>query len=460
MSIISASHDATEQLRSHGWLHFFQMDDLAPGRFIGPIIERGQGVNVYDTAGKRYIDAISGAYCVNIGYGRTSVLDAARTGASQIHYVSPFSAGNVPAAQLAAKLASLAAPVVGDGARVFLVNSGSEGIETALKISRAVSKRRGRGHKIIAKRKSYHGTTLGALSVCGFPDLQAEFGPLMPGVEHIPSNSECRCLSGQGRAECQCTHRLDELLTSDPSAYAAVLLEVFETSSGMIPPPPGYLDHVAAAARTAGALLIVDEVITGFGRMGRWFAAERHGLKADIVVCSKGLTSGYDSLGAVIVRREVADMFGGDDSTMFSHGATFGGRPGAAAAALEVIRVMEEERLLTASDRLADELRMQLRDRIGHLPAVKQIRQTGLLIGIELRIDEALSTDEAHDYAASVHRALRSRGLITSLYYTRMLPSVELAPPLIMTASECTEMIDILADVLSGLSQRPALNVA
>jgi adenosylmethionine-8-amino-7-oxononanoate aminotransferase len=445
--------DGVKQLRAHGWLHFYQMDHVERGQFIGPILEKGEGVHVYDTDGKRYIDAISGAYCVNIGYGRTSVLDAARSGANAIHYVSPFSAGNRPAVELAAKLAALAAPVVGDGARVFFVNSGSEAIETALKITRAVSRRRNGGHKIVAREKAYHGTTLGALSVCGFPDLQAEFGPLVPGVEYIPSNSCSQGASASVSAtacKLESTSRLDELLATD--SIAGVLTEVFETSSGMIPPPDGYLGHVAAATKDAGALLIIDEVITGFGRMGHWFGAERYGLKADIIACSKGLTSGYDSLGAVIVRREVADVFRGDDNTMFAHGATFGGRPGAAAAALEVIRLMEREGLLLASERLAQQLGAALRERIAPLPVVREIRQAGLLVGIELRVDEAMPVHDAHDRADRVHQALRARGLITSLYYTRMQPVVELAPPLIMTASECLEMVKILEDVLSHVA--------
>lgn len=442
--------DEVEILKKSGWLHLYQMDAVGSDRFIFPVIERGEGMHVYDTNGKKYIDAISGAYCVNVGYGRDRILQAAHAAAKNIHYVAPFSAANRFGIRLAQRLGELAQSVVGEDSRVFFVNSGSEAVETAMKIARAYARRTGKpdGYKIVGREGGYHGLTLGALSLCGFEALQTEYGPLVPGIHHA-SNTHCgACSLGLKRETCglACAKSIASIIEREGAdSVAAVLVEPFETSSGMIPPPAGYLDRVAEVCADARALLIVDEVITGFGRLGHWFGSERYGLHADIVVCAKGLTSGYESLGAVIVKREVADVFLGDDDRMFLHAATFGGRPGAAAAALETIAIIEEEDLLSNAKASGQYLRELLLREVQPLHCIGEIRSEGLLFGIDLVAPDGRPLSDA----AAVERiqaALRRNGLIACLYYTRQQPVIELAPPLTVTRRQCEEIVGVLSE--------------
>lgn len=448
--------DPIQNLKKHGWLHFYQMDKVDKNEFISPILCKGKGIYVYDNNGKQYIDGLSGAYCVNVGYGRKNILEAALKAAEQIHFVSPFSAANMSMISLAEKLSILAQPITGDRSRVYFVNSGSEAIDTAIKIARVYARRTAKpnGYKIICRNCSYHGTTFGAMSCSGFDSMKEEFTPLVPGIYHSPNTSCIRCPLGLNFSTCNvaCATAISDIINREGAdSVAAVLVEPVETSNGIIPPPQGYLNNVSNICKTNNTLLIIDEVITGFGRLARWFGAEKYGINADIIVCAKGLTSGYDSLGAVIVREEVANVFSGNESKMFMHGSTFGGRPGATAAALETIKIIEDESLLETSENASLYIHNLLLKEIATLSIVGDIRCAGLLFGIDL-IDTTNNLLTDHNVLRKIRRDLIEKGLITSMFAARNEPIIELAPPLIISKNEIDNVIDILYNTLKPYS--------
>lgn len=444
-----------QNLETHGWLHFYQMDRVSHDEFISPILCKAEGVYVYDNNGKKYIDAISGAYCVNVGYGRKNIIEASQKAVEQIHFVSPFSAASTSMIQLSKKLATMAKSVTGPRSRVFFVNSGSEAIDTAIKIARVYARRTSKpnGYKIISRDCSYHGTTFGAMSCSGFDFMKEEFAPVVPGILHVPNASCIRCPLQLTFPKCNiaCATAASDIISQEGAdSIAAVLMEPVETTNGMIPPPEGYLDKVSQICKVNNVLLIVDEVITGFGRLGSWFGAEKYGLSADIIVCAKGLTSGYDSLGAVIVREEIGSVFLGEEEKMFMHGSTFGGRPGATATALENIKIIEEENLLEKAEEASLYIHSLLSKKIAPLPIVGDIRHAGLLFGIDL-VDTNNKLIMDYNLLRKIRYSLIEKGLITSMFAARNEPVIELAPPLIISKNEIDDMIEIIHGTLKGI---------
>lgn len=421
------------------WLHFFPSDQIGKTDAFPSSIIEAQGIYVTDSEGRRYMDAISGAYCVNVGYGRDSIIDAASEAAKKLAFCSPFSFSNPYSSRLAQTLAGLASPVVGANARVFFTNSGSEAVETALKIARAFAVRNGEPQRkwLVSRDHAYHGVTLGALSVCGFAALKEEFGPLLPMTATIASMQDS-------------TDPLSDVLHATPGLgkdVAGVLIETVETSNGMVTPTAEYLDGLKRLREETGALLIVDEVITGSGRLGSWFSAEQYGLEADIIICAKGLTSGYDSLGATIVSERVASVFAQGEDSMFAHGATFGGRPAAAAAALENIGILERERLLENASSMGIYLKGVLQDLFGNHPKVSGLTGTGLLQAIHLRSSNSSAPATAEEVKV-IRERLLNNGIITSLYYTRNDPTIEIAPPLCINREQIDHLCRVIVAAL------------
>lgn len=429
-------------LPDHGntWLHFFPSDQLGNTDAFPSTLIEAQGIYVTDAHGRRYMDAISGAYCVNVGYGRDSIVDAASQAAKTLAFCSPFSFSNPYSTRLAQTLADLASPVVGANARVFFTNSGSEAVETALKIARAFAVKNGESQRkwLVSRDHAYHGVTLGALSVCGFAALKEEFGPLLPMTATIPSMRD----SGDP---------FYDLLNATPGRgkdVAGLLVETVETSNGMVTPTTQYLDGLKRLREETGALLIVDEVITGFGRLGSWFSAEHYGLEADIIVCAKGLTSGYDSLGATIVSERVASVFAQGDESMFAHGATFGGRPAAAAAASENIGILEREQLLGNASSMGVYLKDKLHSLLKDHPKVSDLTGIGLLQAIHLKSADSSAPATAEEVAV-IRERLLNLGVITSLYYTRNDPTIEIAPPLCINREQIDHLCLVILEALN-----------
>ncbi len=379
-------------IATHSWLHFYQMQKLIEKRPI--VITRGAGSKVYDDSGKEYIDALAGLFCVNAGYGRKEIADAMHAQALKIHYVSSFSYPNEPAVQVAEKLAQLA-PVGGNGdARVFFVSGGSEAVESALKMAKQYQ--RGKGfagrYKTISRRLAYHGTTMGALSVTGLASARTPFEPLVPGARHAPMTNHYRCPYCLHEAECNlsCAREIEDLVEQEGAeTIAAIILEPVQNSGGCIVPPLDYYRRVRELCDRTGIAMIMDEVICGFGRVGYWFGTEYWDVKADIITCAKGLTSGYAPLGAAIVKKEIADAFLGEEKKKFMHGITFGGHPVSAAAALANMAIIEREALCGRAELSGTYLMRQLREALEPRRIVGDIRGLGLFIGIELVKDKA-----------------------------------------------------------------------
>lgn len=447
--------DLNHSLKEHGWLHFYQMNNLIQEQ--SPIvISRGEGSKVWDTQGKEYIDGLAGLFCVNVGYGRQEIIDAIVAQLQKIPYVSPFAFPNEPAIELSAKLASISP--MGKDARVFFVTGGSEAVESALKMSKQYQRLRGfQGrYKTISRRIAYHGTTMGALSVGGLTGIRKIFEPLVPGARHAPLPHRYRCEYCWDKAECsmQCTHEVANLMDFEsPETIAALIMEPVQNSGGCIVPPPTYYPEIRRLTAEHGIVMIMDEVICGFGRTGKMFGSEHWGIHPDMMTLAKGMTSAYYPLGAVIVRKEIADAFIGDESKKFMHGITFGGHPVAAAAALANIAIIERENLVERAAEMGTYFQAQLHADLDHHPAVGDIRGKGLFIGIELVTDKKTRAQmPGGPMMGWLSQELLKRGLIGRCD-DRLDPVIQLSPPLIISREEINQMVGILDEVIGALEE-------
>ncbi|MGI8688549.1 MAG: aspartate aminotransferase family protein [Thermomicrobiales bacterium] len=438
------------------WLHFTQMHEFAEGgRLEKPtVIVRGQGSHIWDSEGNKYIDGLAGLFCVNVGYGRTEIAQAMMAQLEQIHFVSPFSFPNVPGTVLAERLAKISP--TGEGSRTFFVTGGSEAVETALKLAKAYQRARGFAgrYKTISRRYAYHGTTMGALSVTGLPSARNPYEPLVPGARHVPIPHPYRCAFCQDAGECTwaCADEVERTIEVEgPESVAAIIMEPVQNSGGCIVAPDGYFQRIRDLCTHHGILLIMDEVITGFGRTGAMFGTDVFNIQPDIITVAKGLTSAYAPLGAAIVRPEVAAVFDGDEQAKFQHGITFGGNPVAAAAALANLDILEREKLPARSYELGEYLRSMLISAIGQHPNVGEVRGRGLFVGIELVRDR--ETRESLDDKALlgwVSDAMKGRGLICRAD-DRLDAVIQLAPPLNIARADLDRICRIITDTLDEM---------
>lgn len=444
-----------QSIKEHTWLHFTQMkhliDDPAP-----MVIARGEGSRVWDTQGREYIDGLAGLFCVNVGYGRQEIIDAIARQLQKISYVSPFSFPNEPAVELASRLAALSP--VGPDARVFFVTGGGEAVETALKIARQYQRLRGFSgrYKTVSRRIAYHGTTMGALSVGGLTGIRSQYEPLLPGARHVPIPHRYRCDYCARADACsgQCTTEFANLIEFEsPDTVAATIMEPVQNSGGCIVPPPTYYPEIRRLTRENEIVMIMDEVICGFGRTGKMFGSEHWGVQPDMITIAKGLTSAYYPLGGVIVAREIADAFLGDESKKLLHGITFGGHPVAAAAALANLDIIERENLVQQAAQKGQYLMAALHKALDHHPAVGDIRGAGLFVGIELVTDKAARTPmPGGPMMGWLSDQLLHRGLICRCD-DRLDPVIQLSPPLIVTQVELDQIVAVIAEVIGALEE-------
>ncbi|MBK9940728.1 MAG: aminotransferase class III-fold pyridoxal phosphate-dependent enzyme [Kouleothrix sp.] len=440
------------------WLHFFQMGHTAStSARPTTILVRGEGSRVWDQSGGEYIDALSGLFCVNAGYGRREIVDAIAAQLMDIPFVSPFSFPSLPQIQLAGQLAAISP--IGPKTRTFFVTGGSEAVETALKLAKAYQRKRGfhERHKTIARRVAYHGTTMGALSVNGLTSIRNGFGPLVPGARHVPLPHRLRCGYCALGQQCAgtCADEVERLVEFEgPETIAAIIMEPVQNSGGAIVPPPDYLRRVRQICDHYGILLIADEVICGFGRLGHWFGVNAFGVVPDMITCAKGITSGYAPLGAVLVRPEVADAFLGDEADKFMHGITFGGHPASCAAALANLAILEREQLNQRAWSMGDYLMRELRAAVGEHPNVGDIRGMGMFMAIELVRDRIGNQPlEEPNLMAWLSDQFKRRGLICRAD-DRLDPVIQLAPPLNLPAEDADQVVAIVADVIHALGRR------
>jgi adenosylmethionine-8-amino-7-oxononanoate aminotransferase len=448
----SGGGDLQELARRHLWMHFTRMGSFAQHEV--PIIVRGEGCYVYDQHGRRYLDGLSALYCVNIGHGRAELGEAAARQAKDLGFYTNWSYAHPPSIELAARIAALAP---GDLNRVFFVSGGSEAVESAWKLAKSYHAATGepRKYKLISRHLAYHGTSMGALTATGLPPLREPFEPLTPGGRHVPNTNSYRW--AEDRHTLWAADAIEEaILFEGPHTVAAVILEPVQNGGGCFVPQEGYFQRVREICDRHNVLLISDEVICAWGRLGHMFGCERFGYAPDMVTTAKGITSAYAPMGAVIASDRVAEPFlHGNES--FVHGFTFGGHPMACATAMANIDVLERERLPQhVLDREGDFRAMleSLRD----LPIVGDIRGAGYFHAIELVKDrdtkETFSSDEAE---------VLLRGFLSGELYRRGLicrtddrgdPIVQLSPPLIADNVQFEEIEAILRPTLTEAWER------
>ncbi len=447
--------DLSGTARDHLWMHFTRMSSYTGDRASEvPVIVRGSGPYIWDQNGKRYLDGLSGLFVVQAGHGRTELAEAAAKQASELAYFPLWSYAHPTAVELSERLALLAP---GDLNRVFFTTGGSEAVETAWKLARSYYKLTGKPMKTkaISRSIAYHGTTMGALSLTGLPLIKQEFEPLVPGALKVPNTNYYR-RPDESMSEEQfgiwAADRIAEAIEFEgPDTVACVFLEPVQNAGGCFPPPAGYFQRVREICDRYDVLLVSDEVICAFGRLGEYFGAHRFGYTPDIITCAKGLTSGYVPLGAMIASdRLVAPFLRGANS--FSHGVTFGGHPVASAVALANLDIFEREDL-NGHVRANSEVFRSYLERLNDLPIVGDVRGDGYFFGIELVKDKATKETFDADESERLLRGFLSRALFEAGLYCRADdrgdPVIQLAPPLICEEEHFAEIEHALRGVLT-----------
>ncbi len=444
--------------RDHLWMHFTRLGSYRSGEV--PIIVKGEGCYVWDDHGRRYLDGLSGLFVVNVGHGRRELAAAAAAQAAELAYFPIWSYAHPRAIELADRLADLAP---GDLNRIFFTTGGSEAVESAWKLARQYFQAIGQPgrYKVIARNVAYHGTTMGALAITGIAGLRAPFEPLTPGAFHVPNTDRYRCQTCALAPQCTlaCADAIEQVIEAEgPSTVAAVFLEPVQNGGGCFPPPPGYFERVREICDRHGVLLVSDEVICGFGRLGYMFGCERYGYQPDIITVAKGLTSGYSPLGGTIASDRLVEPFLTDKSA-FLHGLTFGGHPVGCAVAMANLDIFEREDLLAHVRTNEPELQARLESLLD-IPMVGDVRGAGYFWALALvkdketreTFDDAESEDLLRGFLAP---RLFEAGLVCRTD-TRGDPIVQLSPPLIAGPEQFGEIESILRTVLTEAWKRMA----
>ena len=423
-----------------------------------PIIVRGEGVHVYDANGKRYFDGLSGLFTNSLGHGRTDIAEAAAASMKELTFFPIWTYAHPKAIELAEKLASLAP---GDLNRVFFTTGGGEAVESAWKLARQYHKMRGETdrYKVISRDVAYHGTTLGALTITSLDAYRKPFEPLVPGAVKVPAVNFYRASEHADDFEAfglwQAHHIEEAILREGPETVAAVFLEPVQNAGGCFTPPPGYWKEVRAICDRYGVLLVSDEVICAFGRLGTWFGGQKYDYVPDIITAAKGITAGYAPLGAMIVSDRIAEPFQHSDAS-FTHGFTWAGHPTSAAVSLKVLEILEKEHVLENVLSNQDYFQDQL-NQLKEIPIVGDVRGTGYFWGIELVKDQETKETWQGDDAETL-----LRGFVTPEMFRRGLicrsddrgdPVVQLAPPLISTREDIDFIVGVLREVFTGAAQ-------
>jgi adenosylmethionine-8-amino-7-oxononanoate aminotransferase len=437
----------------HLWLQFTRMstyEDKEPAT-----IARGEGAYVYDTNGKRYLDGLSGLFVVQAGHGRAEIGEAMAKQAGTLEYFPLWSYAHPGAIELADRLAALAP---GRLNKVFYSTGGSEAVETAFKLAKAYFKAVGKPlkHKVISRNIAYHGVTQGALSLTGIPDYKKDFEPLIPGSIRVPNTNFYRAPEFVADDEkafgLWAANRVEEaILAEGPETVAAVFVEPVQNAGGCFPPPPGYFDRLREICDTYDVLLVSDEVICAYGRLGTMFGSAKFGYEPDIITSAKGLTSGYAPLGATIISERLYEPFSKGDA-IFGHGYTWAGHPVSCAAALKNLDIFEREDLLGHVLRNENAFRQTL-EKLYDLPIVGNVRGDGFFYGIELVKDKATKETFGGEEAERVLRGVLSPALWEAGLYCRADdrgdPVVQVAPPLVSGQEEFDFMEQVLRDALT-----------
>ncbi len=411
------------------------------------ILARAEGMHYWSHDGREVLDGTAGLWCVNAGHGRPEIAEAVKAQLLELDYAPAFQMGHPKVFELAARLAAIAPQGLD---HVFFTNSGSESVDTALKIALAYHRVKGEGSRsrLIGRERGYHGVNFGGISVGGIVANRKHFGMMLAGVDHIrhthdpAKNAFTRGLPEHGAELADDLERL--AILHDPSTIAAVIVEPVAGSTGVLIPPKGYLEKLRAICDKHGILLIFDEVITGFGRLGAPFAADWFGVTPDIMTTAKGVTNGVVPMGAVFVKSDIYEAFmnGPEHLIEFFHGYTYSGNPAASAAGLAVLDVYQREGLLTRGAELAKHWEDALHSLKG-LPHVIDVRNIGLVGAVEL---EPIAGEPAKRAFSAFVKAYEAGILIRVTGDT-----IALSPPLIIEEKQIDQLVETLAGVIKSL---------
>ncbi|GAA2751384.1 MULTISPECIES: aspartate aminotransferase family protein [Kitasatospora] len=458
MTAEPAQKDLSKKAYDHLWMHFTRMSSYENSPV--PTIVRGEGTYIWDDKGRKYIDGLAGLFVVQAGHGRVELAEVAAKQAKELAFFPIWSYAHPKAVELAERLANYAP---GDLNKVFFSTGGGEAVETAWKLAKQYFKLIGKPtkYKVISRAIAYHGTPQGALSITGLPGLKAPFEPLVPGTHKAPNTNIYRAphyLEGpDGTVDPEaygrwCADQVEEaILFEGPETVAAVFVEPVQNAGGCFPPPPGYFQRLREICDRHDVLLVSDEVICAFGRLGTMFGADKFGYVPDMITCAKGMTSGYSPIGATIISDRIAEPFYKGDNT-FLHGYTFAGHPVSSAVALANLDIFEREGLnkhvLDNESAFLGTL-SKLRD----LPIVGDVRGNGYFYGIELVKDKVTKETFNDDETERVLYGFLSKALFDNGLYCRADdrgdPVVQLAPPLISDQSTFDEIEQILRTSLT-----------
>ncbi|MEC3976180.1 aspartate aminotransferase family protein [Amycolatopsis sp. H20-H5] len=452
VSPVDQNRQLARSAHDHLWMHFTRHSGFAESDV--PVIVRGEGAYIWDAEGKRYLDGLAGLFAVQVGHGREELAEAAAAQIRRLAYFPLWGHAHPAAIELADRLA---ADAPGELNRVFFTVSGGESVETAWKLAKQYFKLTGKPtkHKVIGRSLAYHGTSAGALSITGIPGAKADFEPLVPSTTRVPNTNFYRAPEhaddyvAYGRWAADQIAQAIEFEGAD--TVAAVFLEPVQNTGGCFPPPPGYFERVREICDANDVLLVSDEVICAFGRLGHDFGAKRYGYQPDMITTAKGMTSGYAPLGAVLASERLMEPFK-HGTTTFMHGSTYGGHPVSCAVALANLDLMEREGLYAHVLGNEDAFRSTL-DKLTDLPIVGDIRGAGFFYGIELVKDKATKETFTAEESERVLRGHLSKALFDAGLYCRAddraEPVIQLSPPLICGQREFDEIEGILRGALT-----------
>lgn len=414
------------------------------------IVESGEGAWITDHEGNRYLDGMSGLWCVNVGYGREELATAAYEQMKKLAYV-PMTQSHEPAIELAEKLNSM----LGDDYKIFYSNSGSDANEVAFKLARQYHQQNGEHSrfKFISRYRAYHGSSMGAMSATGQALRKFKYEPLAPGFLHIAPPDNYRRPSGQSVEEynLQRAQEFEEkIIWEQKETIAGIIMEPLITGGGILIPHPVYVEKVQEICNRHGVLLIIDEVICGFGRTGKMFGHQHFNIKPDIITMAKGLTSAYLPLSVTAIRKDIYECFDTEkENSHFRHVNTFGGNPSACAVALKNLEILERENLVERSANLGDRLLKEL-DILKDHPYVGDIRGLGFLLGIEMVENKETKEPASNERITKIIGACKVNGLIigrngdTVAGFNNILA---LSPPLSCTDEDFDFIVSVLKKV-------------
>lgn len=451
--------DRQQAARDHLWMHMARHSSLIDGGKV-PVIARGEGHKIYDDAGQEYFDGLAGLFVVNAGHGRAELAEAMAKQAEKLAFMPLWSYAHEPAIDLAERLAGFAP---GDLNRVFFTTGGGEAVESAFKLAKQHFKLKGKPGKtkVISRALAYHGTPQGALAITSLPDMKTPFEPLVPGTFRVPNTNFYRApemfADNEKDFGLWAAERIREAIEFEGAdSVAAVFLEPVQNSGGCFPPPPGYFQRVREICDEYDVLLVSDETICAFGRIGSMFACNDFGYVPDIITSAKALTSGYVPLGVMVASDKLFEPFSKGDTT-FYHGYTFGGHPVAAAVAMANLDIFEREGLNENVKNNADAFKSTL-SKLKDLEIVGDVRGAGYFYGIELVKDKTTKQTFNDEESERLLRGYLSPALWEAGLYCRADdrgdPVIQLAPPITIGQPEFDQIESILRTVLSQAANK------